>query len=542
MPIFVSNKSSDSILGWIFIITFLFTGVGYLFWGMLGFITAPFVFGEKATAIVPFLEPFTFAMICFSLSQIFVAYYLAKKVYTFPIVSFLLAFLQLALIYMNHSNVEAIVWDMFFVGLVSLLAMSVLHFFSSSVRVFESNINDFFGLFTRTLPFEDQVNKKLRILVFNWRDIKHIWAGGAENYLHELSKLWVEQGYQVTIFCGNDGKSSRYETIDGIQIVRRGGFYMVYFWAFLYYIFRFRGKYDLVIDSENGIPFFTPLYVGKSKLLLIHHIHQEVFRNHLPWHLATLASFLEAKLMPFVYRKQRVVTVSNSSKEEIKKLAKNVFGEIEIVNPGIHNDKFLTLRKTTEPSFLYLGRLQPYKNIEIAVKAFAEVLTKYQTAVLTIAGYGESLESLKKLAVDLGIEESVRFTGRVTEEEKHKLLAESWVMVQPSMIEGWGITVIEANASGTPVIASNVNGLRDSVVDGKTGLLVKPKDVFMFARAMVDLIENKEFRERLSEDSVKWARNFNWENSAKKFLDIVDEEVSKKGKFQFAPQGVLAKE
>ncbi|MBI2012275.1 glycosyltransferase, partial [Candidatus Daviesbacteria bacterium] len=213
------------------------------------------------------------------------------------------------------------------------------------------------------------------------------------------------------------------------------------------------------------------------------------------------------------------------------KLGQNIFSSIEIINPGIHPQNFLSLKKTNYPSFLYLGRIQPYKNIEIALKAFTEVLPKYKDATLTIAGYGESLNLLEKMATDLKIEKSVVFTGRVTEDEKYKLLAQSWVMVQPSMIEGWGITVIEANASGTPVIASNVNGLRDSVVDGRTGLLVKPKDVFMFAKAMIDLIENKEFRERLSDDSIKWAGTFNWQNSANKFLSIINDEISRVYKF-----------
>lgn len=521
-----ANKKSDRLLASIFILTFLITGAGFLFWGKLAYITAPIVFGAKALEVIPYLEPFTFAMICFSLSQVFVSYYLAKKNYTFPIVSFLLAIVQFALISFNHSGLEAIVFDMFLLGLLNLLVMSILHFSAFYVSIFERNVTDFLNIFSRSLPFETQDDKRLKILVFNWRDIKHKWAGGAENYIHELSKIWVKKGCQVTIFCGNDTHNPRYEVIDGVQIVRRGGFYMVYFWAFLYYIFRFRGKFDLVIDSENGIPFFTPLYVSKSKLLLIHHIHQEVFRNHLPWHLATMASFLEGKFMPFVYKKQRVVTVSNSSKIEIQKLGKNVFDEVEIVNPGIHNDKFLTLKKTKQPSFLYLGRLQPYKNIEIAVKAFVQVVEKYKDATLTIAGYGESLEVLKKLAADLKIEESIHFTGKVSEDEKYKLLAQSWVMVQPSMIEGWGITVIEANASGTPVIASNVNGLRDSVIDGKTGLLIKPKDEKAFAKAMIDLIEDKDFRNYLSEQGKKWALGFRWENSANKFLTMIEDTVT----------------
>lgn len=522
------NKNSEKLLVLIFIATFLVTGAGFLFWGKFGYLTAPLIFGQKAASVIPYLQPFAFAMMLFTLSQIFVNYYLAKKMYTFPVVAFLVVIVQYMLISFNHTNVQSIVMSMFAVGMLNLSLMGLLHYFAEPVRAFESNLNDFLGLLSRSLPFEKDDNKKLKILIFNWRDIRHVWAGGAENYLHELSKLWVDQGYQVTVFCGNDGKNPRYETIDGVQVVRRGGFFTVYFWAVMYYIFRFRGIYDLVIDSENGIPFFTPLYVGKAKLLLIHHIHQEVFRNHLPLPLAIFASFLEGKLMPMVYKNQKVITVSNSSKQEIIKLGKDLFGAIEIVNPGVHPEKFLNLKKTKNPSFLYLGRLQPYKNIEVALKAFSQVLEKHSDSILTIAGFGESMISLKKLTEELNIEKSVIFTGRVSEERKYQLLAESWVMIQPSMIEGWGITVIEANASGTPVIASNVNGLKDSVVDGTTGMLVKPKDIKMFAKVMIDLIENKEFRDYLSAQAKKWSLNFSWTNSAEKFLKIVSDDISSK--------------
>ena len=537
-----AGKSSDNILLGIFVSTSFVTGVGFVIWGLLGQYTVPLVFGQKALDIIPLLEPFLFAMMCFTLSQIFVAYYLAKKVYTFPIVSLLLTSLQFALISVSHSTVEAIVWDMFIVALANLLIMVGLHFGASYIKIFESNLADFFGLLSSSKALSPDNKKKINVLILNWRDTRHIWAGGAEAYIHELAKIWVSQGIRVTVFCGNDSKNDRNEVIDGVQIVRRGGFYTVYIWAFLYYILKFRGKFDVIIDSANGIPFFTPLYVGKPKLLLIHHVHQEVFRNHLPYPLAVLASFMEAKLMPLFYKKQKVVTVSNSSKDEIIKLTKGLFDSVEIVNPGIHINNFLSLTKTDHPSLIYLGRLQPYKNIDVVLRAFGDVLEKFPKAILTIAGFGESLHSLKKLADNLKIENSVIFTGKVSDEEKYKLLSESWIMLQPSMVEGWGITVIEANASRTPVIASNVNGLKDSVVDGATGFLVKPKDVKMFSKVMIDLIENEEFRNYLSNQSHKWAQNFSWINSANKFLTIIQEEVEKSQRVKIITRGILAKE
>ncbi len=523
-----ANKNSEKILALIFLGTAVFTGFGYLFFGRFSNLSLPLLFGEKVLAVLPLFEPFAFAMVCFSLSQIFVSYYLAKKIYTFPIVSFFLAIVQFGLIYINHADVEAIVFDMFLVSLFSLLMMSVLHFFAERVKILESNINDFFGLFAKSPGIPGSKNKNLRILILNWRDTKHIWAGGAESYLHELSKVWISQGIKVTIFCGNDGKHPRNEVIDGVQVVRRGGFYTVYVWAFLYYVLKFRGKFDMVIDSANGIPFFTPFYVGVPKYLLIYHVHQEVFREHLLFGLSHFARFLEAKLMPMVYKNHKMITISDSTRDEMARLKFTQPESIDIVHPGVSIDGFKKMEKNHYPTFLYLGRLQPYKNVEVAIKAFGKVLEKYSSAKFQIAGFGESLKNLQLLVSKLGIENSVEFLGRVDEMQKRELMAKAWVMIQPSMLEGWGITVIEANAAGTTVIASDVNGLRDSIVQGSTGILVKPKSVEEFAEKMIWTIEYPEDLKKLSEQAYSWSQKFSWENSANKFLTIIKDRIKER--------------
>jgi glycosyltransferase involved in cell wall biosynthesis len=300
----------------------------------------------------------------------------------------------------------------------------------------------------------------------------------------------------------------------------------------MYYILRFRGLFDVIIDSENGIPFFTPLFVRIPKFLLIHHIHQEVFRKHLTFPLSWIAMFLEAKLMPFVYKKQNIITVSDSSKEEILKLKLGTADEIQVVHPGIEPQNFKKLKKTAYPSFLYLGRLQAYKNIDVAIKGFKKVVDKYPNAKFTVAGYGEMVADLQILAEKLGIGQNVVFPGRVTQEEKATLMANHWVFVQPSMLEGWGITVIEANASGTPVIASRVNGLKDSVLDMQTGILVKPKDAEGFGETMILLVEDNKLRGKLSKNALQWSKKFDWKESAAKFSDVLHVSLEKKLAFK----------
>jgi glycosyltransferase involved in cell wall biosynthesis len=379
-------------------------------------------------------------------------------------------------------------------------------------------------LFTRHNPVNHDI---LRILVFNWRDTQHVWGGGAEVYLHELAKRWVASGHQVTFFCGNDGHHSHKETIDGVQIIRYGGFYTVYAWAFIYYIFKLRGKFDVLIDSANGIPFFTPLFSRLPKFLVIHHVHQQVFRQHLKFPLLQLATFLEQKMMPLFYRKETIITVSKASKADLIKYMSFKDGQIEIVNPGIDlNTYYPRLPKTKHPSFVYIGRLQPYKNVDISIRAFSQILTHFPDAKFEIAGAGECESELKKLVKALNIADQVSFHGRISEAEKVLLLSQSWVMLQPSSFEGWGITVIEANACGTPVIASKIMGLRESVLNHKTGLSVKPKNVEALSIAMKKMINSTTSYRFYKINCMIWASQHHWDLKAMAFLSAIYKHTS----------------
>ncbi len=401
----------------------------------------------------------------------------------------------------------------------------VVRNFSSPLAIFWKNIVDLLDLFGPLPEIGERAG--LKILILNWRDTKHVWAGGAEVYVQEIVKRWVAAGHNVTLFCGWDGRSQREEKVDGVSVIRRGGFFTVYLFALLYYIFRLKGKFDVLVDCENGIPFFTPFYSDRPKLLLIHHVHQDVFRQHLPIPLSTIASFLESNVMPLLYKNVQKVTISKSSLVDIVQRGWGSEDKVKIVNPGVALSKTGIYKKSSNPSFVYVGRLKSYKNVDVAISAFAELKKKYVDSKLTIAGFGETLPELIRLAKRLGVYESIIFAGRVSEEEKYKLFSESWVALQPSSIEGWGITVIEANACGTPVVASNVKGLRDSVKEGVTGYLVEAGNVSEFAKKMEYLITNHGEREWLGQNCIAWARLFSWENSAWEFMNLMNSVIDK---------------
>jgi glycosyltransferase involved in cell wall biosynthesis len=398
--------------------------------------------------------------------------------------------------------------------------MAVLNAFYDNGRYILRNLTDLGELFAPIGNEESYAEPKKRILVFNWRDTKHKFSGGAEVYVHELAKRWVRDGYQVTVFCGNDGHNLRYEVLDGVEVVRRGGFYFVYVWAFLYYIFKFRGLYDVIVDCENAVPFFTPLYASEKTYLLIHHVHTSVFKKSLIWPLARLAEFLESNLMPYVYDDVPIITVSPSSKEEIE--AANLTNKpISIIYNGVDLEYFTPEQKDAQPMVMFLGRLKRYKSVDVFIKAAKQILEKVPNAEFVIAGDGDQRAHLSKLAVHLGIGEKIKFLGKVTEEMKRDLYRRSWVFVNTSFMEGWGITTIEANACGTPVVASKVAGLRDAVKNPHTGYLVEYGNETAFAEKITDLLQNEELRNEMSENAKAWAKEFDWNVSAKKALEVL---------------------
>ncbi len=514
-------------------LTTFFSLAGFIVLGLFGDVTVPFLFGEKTLPIVKYLPMFTIAMVMQVVIQSVVSFHQSKNNHFFPVVSFLISSMSLAWIFVYHDNIASIVNVMYYSSLLTLVLVLILHLFEKKLRVLFSNIKDLIGLIEKVpnLNNTDQ-GERLKILIFNWRDTKHKWSGGAEVYVHEIAKRWVNKGHLVTVFCGNDGKNPRNEVVDGVQIVRRGGFYTVYLWAFLYYILRFRNRYDVIVDNENGIPFFTPMYVKEPVVGLIHHVHQEVILKELklPKYLLPVgfvAKIMERHLMPFVYKNCQMITVSESTKKDMEKIGLGRILPIQIVNPGVDLSKSIILPKYLNPTLLYVGRLKAYKSIDTLIKSVGLIVKDIPNIKLNISGYGDERDNLEILVRKLNLERNVFFLGKISDKKRNELMARSWIFVYPSTFEGWGISSIEASASGTPVIASNVSGLRDSVNNGYSGYLVKVKDVNAFSEKILYLIKNKSVRQKLSKNAIKWASNYDWNICASNFMRNMYEHVMK---------------
>lgn len=360
----------------------------------------------------------------------------------------------------------------------------------------------------------------MKILVFNWKDIKHPYAGGAEVNIHEQAKRWIKKDHFVTQFSPMFKDAKKSEIVDGIEIIRKGGRYSVYLWAVLYYFFKLRKDAEVVIDIENGIPFFTPLFSRKPKLAIMHHVHDGVFFKELPYLVAWIPYLLERYGIRIFYKNVKFIAVSETTKEEMIDKLKLKPNNIKIVYNGLNHENLKSkIIKNKNPTIIYFGRLMKYKRIDLLMDIFSEVLKEIPESKLYIAGTGVIEEELKEKTKNMKLEDKIIFCGYVSEENKKDLLKSSWIFVNPSSMEGWGVTVIEANALGLPALAFNVPGLKEAIKNNETGFLVENEKEMK--EKIIRLLNDKKLREELGKNAIKWSKNFSWDKTAEKTMNIL---------------------
>lgn len=367
-----------------------------------------------------------------------------------------------------------------------------------------------------------------RILFLNWQDIKHPLGGGAEVYHHEIFKRIVERGHNVTMLCsGFQGLNSN-EEIDGVKIVRVGNRNLFNFYApSACKKLAHTGQFDVVIDSINKIPLYSPLYLRKLPIIaVVHHLFKTSIFREAVFPLASYV-YLSEKFISPVYTKIPFIVVSESTKNDLVKSGINA-ERITIIENCVDHALYKTSNnpKSETPLIGYLGRIKRYKSVDHLIKAFDIVKKTIPDVRLKIVGDGDNLPELKKLALSLGLEKSIDFMGFIDKEDKVKILQECHVVVNPSVKEGWGLTIIEANACGTPTVAADVPGLRDSVKNGKTGLLYPYGKIEKCAEHVVKFLTDEPFRSEISKNAVDWAATFHWDNAADATLKYIEKAIT----------------
>jgi len=364
----------------------------------------------------------------------------------------------------------------------------------------------------------------MRILIVNWQDIKNPQAGGAEVHLHEVFSRIARLGHNVTLFCSSFPGAPPEEDIDGIHIIRKGGRYLFNFRFIFSYLTRLRREeFDILVEDMNKIPFFTPLFVQGPIYGVTHHLFGKSIFLEVNFILATYVYMMERAAV-WLYKRLRVPFIVGSPSTE-RELLEESFDRsyVALINYGVDHTvhRSNAAQKSATPLIGYFGRLKKYKSVDHLLHAIPTVLSQVPETKLLIVGEGDDRPRLEALTRQLGLGRAVEFTGFVSEEKKVQLLQQMWFKVTTSSKEGWGLTVIEANACGTPVIASNVQGLRDAVQDNETGLLYEYGNVQELAKNVVLLIEDKELRRRLTKNAIKWSKKFDWDKAAQETLTML---------------------
>ena len=363
--------------------------------------------------------------------------------------------------------------------------------------------------------------KRLSILVVHWQDRENPNAGGAEEHLHQVFGRLVDRGHRVTLLCSGWPGAAPTAELDGMRVHRTGGRYTFNLTVPVHYERHLGDQaFDISVENLSKVPMLAPRWArAPVHLLLVHHLFgATAFREANP--LLATATWLSERIIPAVYRGLPCVAVSNGTREDLIRRGLDP-ARIAVIRNGVELEGLgpATVR-FPEPTVLYLGRLKRYKRVDLVLRAVARLRRRGIAVRMIVAGKGDARAQLEETARRLGIGESVHFAGFVPEKRKRELLSRSWVHVLTSPKEGWGITSIEASACGTPTVASDSPGLRETVRDGETGILVPHGDQDALAAALERALHPVN-RDRMGSAAHDMAQRYSWERVTDAFADLL---------------------
>jgi len=354
------------------------------------------------------------------------------------------------------------------------------------------------------------------VLFLNWRDLSHPEGGGSERYVHRIAEGLAARGLRVTLLCAAHDRAPAEETVAGVQVVRRGGRLGVYPRALAYVL---RSRPRMVVDVQNGVPFCSPLVTRAPVTVLVHHVHREQWPIVFGRMGGKVGWWLESVVAPWVYRRSRYVTVSESTRRELADLGVAAH-RVAVVPNGVEPVLDVPTRRSATPRLVVVGRLVPHKQVEHALQVLARLRERWPGLRLAVVGEGWWDDRLRAEADRLGVRESVEFTGYLDEPAKHAQLAAAWVHLCPSVKEGWGLVVTEAGGHQVPTVGyRSAGGLQESVVDGVTGILVE--DVEEMTAAVDRLLGDEEMRRSLGAAAARHAAGYDWPASVSGFAGVL---------------------
>lgn len=362
----------------------------------------------------------------------------------------------------------------------------------------------------------------MRFVWFSWKDRWHPQAGGAEAVSGKLMDQLALDGHEVTLITASYPGAKREDEINGVRILRSGGRYSVYFRARRVFKKQNFNDADYVIDEMNTIPFASAFYNKKTRnILLTYQLARKVWFYQMVFPLSVIGYLIEPLYLRLLAKRyDRILTESESTKFDLQRHRFNG-SDIKVFRVSIETKPLSALPEKGKPTtILSLGAIRPMKRTLEAIKAFEHARDSNPVLDIVLAGDDSDMyaEKVKDYAKSSRHSDAIVFRGRVSPEERLSLMASSAVILVTSIKEGWGLIVTEANSQGTPAIVYDVDGLRDSVKDGVTGIVSPDKDSEKMGQAINTLLADTSYYETLRTNSWEWSKEFTFENSYSDFL------------------------
>jgi glycosyltransferase involved in cell wall biosynthesis len=351
-----------------------------------------------------------------------------------------------------------------------------------------------------------------RIGVLAWRDLEDVEAGGSELVAHRVGALWAAAGLDVTLrSSAAEGCPSR-ATRDGYHVVRKAGRYAVFPRVAMRGLVTRRNRPDGLVEVWNGMPFLSPLWARCPRIAVVHHVHAEMWRMVLPPVLARIGETIELRMAPPLYRRTRIVTGSYSSRDDLVSMMGFDPARIDVVPYGIDPRFSPGGTRSKTPLVVAVGRLVPVKRFDLLIDALVDARRFVPDLEAEIVGDGYERPHLEQKLRDAGADTWIRLLGHIPDHELLAAYRRAWVVTSTSAREGWNMTLTEAGACGTPAVASDIVGHRDSVRHETSGLLAEVGHEF--TAALVRVLTDRVFRERLSRGAIERAGELTWEGTA----------------------------
>ncbi len=363
-----------------------------------------------------------------------------------------------------------------------------------------------------------------RIQMVAWRDLDDPEAGGSELHAAKVAHHWAAAGLQVGLRTSTAASKPPDVNRDGYRVARRSGRYGVFPRVMLDGMSGRLGDHDAMVEIWNGMPFFSPLWSRKPTIVFLHHVHAEMWKLVLSKGLAHMGWFLESRVAPKLYRHSRIVTLSESSRDEIVDLLGLPPDNISVVPPGIDPAFSPGGARSADPLVVAVGRLVRVKRFDLFIEAVSRLKSRYPTLRAVVVGEGSERAELEAHIGAVGAQDWISLPGRVDDRTLVDLYRSAWLLASCSQREGWGMTITEAAACGTPTVASDIAGHRDAVIHGRSGFLAG--DVEELAAYMDAILSDGDLRAKLVDGALRHASRFSWEATARGTFEVLALEVA----------------